>query len=186
MKAVAATRVERGDGTSPVRHRHALAMLSAEHRAILAMFRDYHERRGGAGASALARGKLGLRICHLMTLHSCLEEELFYPAVERVLGKAAQQPALEARVEHECMKGLIASLKNLPARDPRFDATMKVLANQARRHFSAEEKVLFPLLRRTSIDLAGLGETMASREEQLSTRRPGQSVFREGRRVMAG
>ncbi len=183
MKAVAATRVEKGRAADPIKPHNALTMLAAEHKTLLAMFRDYERGRGAA--TRHAKGKLALRICHLLSLHLGLEEEIFYPAVERVLGKKAQGMMSEARVEHASMRSLIETLENESARDPTFDATVRVLGAQVRQHFTEEEEEVFPLVRRSKLDLAGVGERLASRELEISTRRPGKNTFREGRKVLA-
>ncbi len=182
MKSLAATRVEKGRTANPIKPHNALVLLEDEHETLLGMFRDYERKRGAGGR--VAKGKLALRICHRLSLHSRLEEEIFYPALGRVLGKKAQALVAQAQVEHGCMKSLIATLENMSAKDPLFDSTVKVLGDQARRHFAEEEDELFPLVKRSKLDLAGMGEQLASRELQLGTARPGRGLFHEGRRVL--
>jgi len=182
MKGIAATHVEKGGVRNPVKPHNALDLLEAEHHTLRSMFRDYN--RAATKGQRLVKGKLALRTCHLLSLHDLLEEEIFYPSAARVLGDKARHLLAVARVEHAAVNNLIGKLENMKAGDPLFDATLQVLAAQSVRHFDEEEQALFPLVRRSKLDLAGLGEQMASRELELSTRRLRKGDFREGRRVL--
>ena len=184
MKNLAATRKQRGRDSGPLEPHDALVLLAADHTAILAMFRDYQRRR--KGATPVEKGKLALRICHLLTIHAEIEQQVFYPAAERVLGKKGETLLVEARVEHVVIRDLVEKLEQLPAKHPAFDATMKTLGVHATRHFQEEETGLFAKLRHSKLDLAGLGEQLAARQLQYGTAPPNKRVFAEGRRVLGG
>jgi hemerythrin HHE cation binding domain-containing protein len=182
VKNLAATRKQRAKHASPLEPHDALVLLAADHAALLGMFRDYERRR--TTATPIEKGKLALRIWHLLTIHARIEDEVFYPAAERVLGKKGKTLLVEARVEHDVMKGLVGKLEHLPARNPVFDATIKVLGAHVATHFEAEEGELFALLRHSKIDLAGLGEQLAARQLEHGTALPDKKVFAEARRVL--
>jgi hypothetical protein len=184
VKNLAATKVQRARQASPLKPHDALVLLADDHAALLAMFRDYGRRN--KSATAMMKGKLALRICHLLSIHAAMEEEIFYPAAARVLGKKGEDLLAEAQVEHEVIKGLIAKLEQTSARQASFDSTVKVLGAHAAHHFEKEEEELFAELRHSKLDLAGIGERLAARQLELATASPDKNVFREGRRVLAG
>jgi hypothetical protein len=162
----------------------ALAFLAANHKALLAMFRDYEQHK--ANASAVEKGKTALRLCHCLSIHCAIKEEIFHPAIAAVLGKKAEPLLAETRVQMGVLRELMATIERTSATDAVFDPTVKVLGEDARRHFDAEEDELFPLLRHSGFDLAGTGERLATRQSELSTAPPGKAVFREARRVLGG
>lgn len=162
----------------------ALQLLAADHEALLAMFRDYERRK--KGATAVSKGKAALRICHRLSIHCAIKEEIFYPAVASVLGSKAEAMLTKAQVEHGAMRGLMATIEHMAAGDTAFDPTMKVLGDYARQHFKDEESELFPGVRHGDFDLAGTGERMATRQLQLETTPAGKAAIREARRVLGG
>ena len=184
MKNLSATRSQRAKRSDPLEPHDALVLLAADHAALLGMFRDYARRR--KSATAIEKGKLALRICHLLTVHARIEQEVFYPAAERVLGDKGETLLVEARVEHDVIAGLVEKLERLPAKNPTFDATVKVLGEHAARHFEQEEAELFDELRHSKLDLAGLGEQLAAKQLEYGTVSPGKKVFAEARRVLGG
>ena len=100
-------------------------------------------------------------------------------------GKAGDVLA-EARVEQETVLNLCQRIEDMPARDELFDWTMKALGTHALRQFKLEEEELFPRLRHSKLDLQGTGERIASRQLELSTKKPDARIFRAGRRVLRG
>ena len=53
----------------------AIALLKADHDEVRQLFKDF-EKAGDDGR----REKLALQICRELTIHSMIEEEIFYPA----------------------------------------------------------------------------------------------------------
>ena len=162
----------------------ALHFLSANHKAMLAMFRDFEQHK--KTATAVDKGKEALRLCHRLSIHCTIKEEHFYPAVAAVLGKKAEAVLIEAEVQIGALRGLMATVEHMPSSDNSFDPTVKVLGDTARRHFEVEEKDLFPVVRHAEFDLAGTGERLATRQAQLSTQPAGKADIREARRVLRG
>ncbi len=162
----------------------ALKFLAANHKAMLAMFRDYEQHKKGAAAAD--KGKEALRLCHRLSIHCAIKEEHFYPAVTAVLGRKAEALLAEAQVQIGVLRGLMATIEHLSCSDISFDSTVKVLGDTARRHFEIEEEGLFPAVRHSQFDVAGTGERLATRQAQLSTQPPGKAEIREARRVLRG
>lgn len=171
--------------TSPKTLPHdALQFLAANHKAMLAMFRDYEQHK--KTAAAVDKGKEALRLCHRLSIHCAIKEEFFYPAVAAVLGKKAEAVLSEAQVQIGALRGLMATIEHMSSSDTSFDPTVKVLGDAAHRHFEVEEKDLFPLVRHADFDFAGTGERLATRQAQLSTAPAGKAAIREARRVLGG
>ena len=66
----------------------AVDLLEADHQAVKRMFIDYGALCDDAAPDAAKRA-MAQRICHALTVHAQLEEEIFYPMVRKVLGDDA-------------------------------------------------------------------------------------------------
>jgi hemerythrin superfamily protein len=97
-----------------------------------------------------------------LTRHASAEEEIFYPAVRKAV-KEGGDLVDEATVEHASAKDLIAQIQQMSAEDDLFDAKVKVLSEQIEHHVKEEEEEMFPKARKSSLDLAALGEQIAAR-----------------------
>ena len=146
-------------------HQDALQLLMAEHREVKAMFQQY-EKLAEAGGKGDERMLLASQICVALTLHTQVEEEILYPAARDVLTRD-EDIVDEAYVEHAGAKSLIAQIKTMTSDQPLFDAKVKVLGEYIDHHVKEEEHEFFPKLRKTSLDLRGMGEQMARRKKQL-------------------
>jgi hemerythrin superfamily protein len=141
----------------------AIALLSADHREVTAMFEQYK----GLGERARAsKKKLADQICNALTVHATIEEEIFYPAL-RAASKEAADLLDEALVEHAGAKDLIAQLQEMDPEDDLYDAKVKVLGEQIDHHVEEEEGEMFPKAKKASLDLAALGDEMAMRRDEL-------------------
>lgn len=104
-------------------------------------------------------------ICADLTIHAKLEEEIFYPAAIEAIGQLDIMD--EAAVEHAAARELIEQLVPMAPEDEYFDAKVKVLGEMVKHHITEEEGKMFPRLKKTSIDLASLGERMSQRKQEL-------------------
>lgn len=160
----------------------ALKLLTADHAALLAMFRDYE--RTGKGGEPVEKGKQALRLCHRLSILCAIKEEIFYPAVAAVLGKDAAAVLEGALAAQGSMRGQISRIEQMQVGDHIFDPAMKELGETAREHFKEEEDGLFAKLRHSGFDLVGTGEKLETRRLQLSTAPAGTAGIREARRVL--
>ena len=140
----------------------AIALLKEDHRKVAAMFEQFDRMK----ADGSRKEALVAKICQELTVHARIEEEIFYPAARTVL----RDPALidEADVEHASAKALIAELGSAKPGDDHYDAKVKVLGEYIRHHVKEEQDEMFPRLRRTDLDLAVLGERLATRKRELA------------------
>jgi hemerythrin-like domain-containing protein len=142
----------------------AIAMLTAEHREVSQMFKQFEEMSDRAKVS---KKKLADQICNALILHTTIEEEIFYPAVREAV-KEAEDKLDEAVVEHASAKDLIAQIQEMDPDDELYDAKVKVLSEQVEHHVEEEEKEMFPMVKKSGLDLAALGQEMAGRKEELA------------------
>lgn len=143
----------------------AIALLTADHKEVKALFKQYDELaetdEGDADRQALAD-----QICQMLTVHATLEEELFYPAAREVLGDD-EDLVDEADIEHASVKELIAQIEGSSPDDDHFDARVKVLGEYVEHHVKEEEGEMFPKVKKGGIDTATLGAHLMARKEQL-------------------
>jgi hemerythrin superfamily protein len=142
----------------------AIAMLTAEHKEVKTMFEQYEKLGDRANA---AKKKLADQICAALTVHTTIEEEIFYPAL-RAASKDAADLLDEAVVEHAGAKDLIAQIEEMDPEDDLYDAKVKVLGEQVDHHVGEEEGEMFPVAKKAKLDLVALGSEMAVRKEELA------------------
>ena len=104
-------------------------------------------------------------ICSELTVHTTIEEEIFYPAVREAIDDEDLMD--EADVEHASAKELIAQLEAANPGDDQYDAKVTVLGEMIDHHVKEEEGEMFPKARKADIDSAALGEEMAARKAEL-------------------
>ena len=137
-----------------------IALLKEDHRAVEKLFKDFEQAKGEGRKERLAR-----QICLQLSVHTKIEEEIFYPACD---GKIDEDLLKEAYVEHDAAKLLIAEIEAGNGKsDDFFDAKVQVLSEEIEHHVKEEEEELFPKVRKTEIDLKALGERLAARQKEL-------------------
>lgn len=138
----------------------AIALLKADHRKVEELFEKYESARS-------RKAGIAKQICMELTVHTMIEEEIFYPACREAGVESDMMD--EANVEHDGAKALIAELENGSPEDDYYDAKVKVLSEEIKHHVKEEEQRggIFSQAREAEMDLAGLGEQMATRKEEL-------------------
>jgi Hemerythrin HHE cation binding domain len=140
----------------------AIALLKEDHRKVEDLFEQFEKAKGDE-----RKQKLALEICKELTIHTILEEEIFYPAIK---GKVEEDLLKESFVEHDAAKVLIAEIEAGDPSDEFYDSKVKVLSEEIEHHVEEEEKPkegLFAQTRDADIDLKALGEQLAARKEEL-------------------
>ena len=143
----------------------AIDALSEDHRKVEELFEDYESTKDEADDDAKA--ELVAKICLELTIHATVEEEIFYPAVRAALDEEGSDMLDEAEVEHTSIKVLIADLGDMQPSDALYDAKVKVLSEYVKHHVQEEEGEIFPSVRESEVDLAALGEEIATRKQEL-------------------
>jgi hypothetical protein len=140
----------------------AIALLKADHREVEELFEKFEDARGHAKKKALAE-----QICMDLTLHTKLEEDIFYPACE---GAVAEDLLKESRVEHDAAKVLIAEIEAGGPDEAFYDAKVTVLSEMIKHHVKEEEKPgqgVFSQARGAGLDMDGLGQQIENEKRQL-------------------
>ena len=145
----------------------ACDLLDADHRNVKKMFKQYEELMESRGKTAAQKKKdLALQICHELTVHAQVEEEIFYPALRAAL-KDTDMLA-EAEVEHQTAKDLIAQIEGMGDADEMFDAKVTVLGEYIDHHVKEERNEIFPKARASrKLDLVSMRDEIAARKEEL-------------------
>jgi iron-sulfur cluster repair protein YtfE (RIC family) len=103
--------------------------------------------------------------CQELTMHAQLEEELFYPALAAAARDDDQDLVLEAQVEHNSAKQLIAQLEQMSPQDDSYQATFKVLGEYVNHHIQEEEKQMFPAAKKAKVDVKAIGQEILQQKE---------------------
>jgi hemerythrin superfamily protein len=143
----------------------AIALLKADHRQVEGWFEQFESSRSDEKKKLLAQ-----QICQALTVHTKIEEEIFYPAFL----EATEEEDLhhEAEVEHDGAKKLIAKIEASGPSDEYYDARVKVLSEMVKHHVKEEEQRdgMFAKARQSEMDLLEIGRQLASRKAQLEGR----------------
>ncbi len=140
----------------------AVALLKADHRKVEDLFAQFEAAKADGKKKALAE-----QICMELTVHTKIEEDIFYPACE---GKVEEDLLKEAYVEHDSAKVLIAEIEAGGPDDAFYDAKVKVLSEMIEHHVKEEEQRvegMFSQARKAGLDMDALGEQMAAEKAQL-------------------
>jgi hemerythrin superfamily protein len=142
----------------------AITLLREDHRKVEELFKQFEEARGDG-----RKEKLAHEICLDLSVHTALEEEIFYPACE---GKVDEDLLKESYVEHDAAKLLIAEIEaGKGESDEFFESKVKVLREQIEHHVEEEEKPktgIFAQAREADLDVKGIGERLAARKKELT------------------
>jgi hemerythrin superfamily protein len=140
----------------------AIDLLKQDHDRVEKAFKEF-EKMDRQDTEACRR--LIERVCEELTVHTALEEEIFYPAVREAIDD--EDLMNEAAVEHETARMLIEQLQNMGPDDPNYFATFTVLGEYVRHHIKEEQNEMFPAARKAGLDLAALAERMQARRDEL-------------------
>jgi hemerythrin superfamily protein len=144
----------------PAAKKDAIALLKADHRRVEELFEQYESARS-------RKADIAKKICMELTIHTMIEEEIFYPACREAGVESDMMD--EANVEHDGAKTLIAELEAGAPGDEFYDAKVKVLSEEIKHHVKEEEQRggIFSGAREADLDLDALGEQMVARKKEL-------------------
>jgi hemerythrin superfamily protein len=149
---------------------NAVEMLKQQHREVERLFEQFDAAR-----SAARRYEVFLEIADALAVHAAVEQQDFYPAVNR---RRTVDMVLESVEAHLAIRRLIAQLMHLGPDDQQFVARMKVLRADVAHHVAEEEHDLFPevekLFDEERLDRIGSAMTRTQKDlrepEQLADR----------------
>lgn len=159
-KAKPASKAARKDARASAKPADAIKLLKDDHKEVKTYFRQYEALEDDAEKQALAD-----KICLALTVHSQIEEEIYYPATRDAIDD--DDLLDEAEVEHASAKQLIAEIQAMKAGDRLFDAKVTVLGEYIDHHVEEEEGEMFPESKDSDLDLKAIGAQLAARKEEL-------------------
>jgi hemerythrin superfamily protein len=157
----------------------AIALLKEDHREVEKLFKEFESAKGEG-----RKQKLAHQICLELSVHSEIEETIFYPACE---GTVEEEELKEGYVEHDAAKLLIAEiLANEGGDDEYFDIKVKVLQEEIEHHVKEEEGTggIFSQARKGDMNMKALGEQLAAKKEELTQRFRSEGVPQPKLRTM--
>jgi hemerythrin superfamily protein len=140
----------------------AIALLKADHKQVKTWFERFEKSR-----SDKVKQQLATEICRALTVHTEIEEEMFYPAF--FAATKDKDMHHEAVIEHDGAKKLIADIRKSSPADDYFDSKVHVLSEMIKHHVKEEEQPngMFAEARRSKMDLRALGAQMLERKSEL-------------------
>jgi hemerythrin superfamily protein len=146
----------------------AIAILVADHKRVKKMFKTFDKMK--EDGTAADKQALAQQICEELTLHTQVEEQIFYPATRSSIDDDDMLD--EAEVEHASAKDLIAQIKAGDPSDPKWSAKVTVLGEYVDHHVEEEENEMFPKARKAKMDLESLGQQIASMKQSRQQAQP--------------
>lgn len=142
---------------------NAVELLIEDHEKVKKLFKEY-ERLAKKGDTE-GKQEVATHICEELTVHTTIEEEIFYPAAKAAFDE--KDLVNEAAVEHASAKILIDQIKKTSPKDEMYDALVKVLNEYIEHHVKEEETEMFPKAKKAKLDLNALGARMMERKDAL-------------------
>jgi len=146
----------------PERAMDAISLLEEDHKKVRQLFREYE----GVGERGLkTKQKLADQIRNELVIHTAIEEEIFYPAIQDTV----EDMVAEAIEEHNVVDRLLLEIRDISPEDDVFDAKMTVMMENVEHHADEEEKEMFPKVKKAmGMDMMKtLGERMSRRKTEL-------------------
>jgi hypothetical protein len=139
--------------------KHAIAILIKDHDNVKELFDRFEKSE-----SSVEKVRLIAEALTELKVHAVIEEEIFYPAVRKQLGRDLMN---EADEEHHVARILIAELERDGRRDDHREAKFTVLAESVRHHIKEEEGEMLPKAKGLDLDFEAMGEQMLARKKEL-------------------
>lgn len=141
----------------------AIAMLKADHQRVRDLFQEYE-----AAQDQQAERDIAEEAFVELEMHTQLEEQVFYPAVEDETDEQGQELVEESLQEHQTVKDLIQELREMGPDAKAFDTQFKELVRNVEQHVEEEESQMFPLAEDQLADeVEDLMDEMQELKEQL-------------------
>lgn len=138
----------------------AFNLLKADHRKVEELFSQLESASGQAKMRVFEQIKMELE------LHTHIEEEIFYPALEKP--KQTHDLTLEAYEEHDVVKKLLREMSKAKSATEEWQAQAKVLQENVEHHVEEEENELFEKAEAALSEeqIEALGEQMQAEKER--------------------
>jgi hemerythrin-like domain-containing protein len=151
----------------------ALSLLKEDHQRVRKLVREVE---GTTARSMKERGALFQAILDELAVHERIEEEVFYPKLEK--HEKAKELVLGSCVEHDVVDDLLDEISMIEVGDDRWLRAFKVFRENLEHLIEEEEQELFPKTKTifSEEQLAYLGAEMAALKEQAQMERTEEEV----------
>ena len=161
--------------TKRAESRDAIALLKQDHQKMRSLLSDLEKTTDRAAGK---RQKLLAEIEQELTVHTKIEEQIFYPAFRDAARKDDDSKLYyEAVEEHHVVDLVLPEIKQTAVDADEFAAKAKVLKDLVEHHAEEEETEMFPraktLLGRE--ELTRLGRELTEAKAAMAGRAPGTS-----------
>lgn len=157
-------------------YQDAVDLLDADHKLAQKQFLDY-QGLCEDGAPPEARQQLALKICQDLSVHTQIEEEIFYPRVQAAIDDDALMK--EALGEHAEAKEAIARIRGMAPTDAGYDDTVIGLGEAIMDHVMDEREKMFLKARYAAVDLRGMVPELHARKKALQGGKPAPAPARK-------
>ena len=140
----------------------AISLLKDDHRKVEKLFAQIKDKKDAAD-----RERLFTEIKTELTVHTEIEEKLFYPAV--LDAKVAHELVVESFEEHKQVKMVLADLDQADKSTENWIGGLTVLMEDVQHHVEEEETELFPRVKKEILSEQEL-EDLGKRMQELKTR----------------
>jgi hemerythrin superfamily protein len=139
---------------------NANEILTQQHRDVERLYTEFET------ASGNEKKELCRQILRDLTVHAEIEEEFYYPELEKAGHK---ELADEYRAEHTAMKTQIAKLSTMKMEDDALEPTMKAMMESVLHHAKEEEEGAMPKMEEAVSEgtLTELGPKLEARTREL-------------------
>jgi hemerythrin superfamily protein len=135
----------------------AIDLLDDDHKKVERLFQQYK-----AAHDASRKRMLAAQICQELTVHTRIEEEVFYPAFRQATGD--QQVIEHSTHEHREAMDLVHRIEQAQV----DDKLMLELEDAVLHHVNDEREKMFPQARKAQgLDLAALAQQLQQRKSEL-------------------
>ena len=143
----------------------AITLLRKDHQKVKELFGEVERAE-----DPKKRKELFDQIMTELTVHERIEEEIFYPAVEkRARTKEVKEMMIESYLEHGFVDRIAADVLATKPDDETWKAKVKIMKEQLEHHaFEEEEEKLFPKVEEmfSKEELADLGTEMGDLKDE--------------------
>lgn len=127
-----------------------IKMLEKDHRKVEELFNDFKNETDTTEKNDIVK-----KICKEISIHSQVEEELFYPQIEN-FSEEGKKMIEESRREHESIKMIVAELADINVAELANENRVFELEKVKTFHVKREEDEVFPFAQSNISDKLGL------------------------------
>jgi hemerythrin superfamily protein len=145
----------------------ATVYLRKDHELLTSLFAKY---KRGLSRSPNGKKEAFEEIRKEIDLHSQMETEIFYPALENTTSTRARELVAAAAKDHRTMESVLEDLDSLNFQDKGFDAKVLQLFELIEAHIGSEEEEIFDEARKNLPEyrLEELGLEMEDRRKLVT------------------